>query len=1433
MPAISVARTDTFENQRQKINQISDQIFAIAQGGSDLSTGILKLGDGTKLTPSLAFTNDTDTGLYRAGSKTLGIISNTKLLATFNNQANEFFNDVNFTKNELSAAFININDSGQNYDAGTFNNVPVIGGSGIDGSLNITVEAFTGTITSAGVDYTAGSFSSIFVTGGNGTDAQCGFQVLGIEGETTNKGASYSDGLYNDVPFTGGNGTGATFSCSVNGGEVEGVTVSDSGSGYRNGDVLGVNNADLGGSGAGFQFTVSSDVGQIDPATFQFTDKGTGYQVGDVLGLPVAVTGVSTTLSDANAEITVTQAQANGIKTGFVVSQTGGTGVLVGSGGAGGGSNPTVFSVTGTTVTLSATPDTAGSATLDFTPPYGTPTTPFSFTISKVGAVETVGVGDGGSGYATGDVLTVSPFNLVTPIEIDVSVNPVDVMTFTGSVPSSFISVGDQIYIPGGGIETTQITTQTTIASESNASYTNLSATGGNGSGAVFSVDRGISGDVSTVNITTAGGGYSQGDVLTIAGADVGGTTPTDNIVFEAQSVSADGNPAEVYEVITSGGNITLLVAASGGNFTDQSTAAKVGVPNTTVALSTYEGINKFFLDTGSGETYHPALTLYAGNTYKFNNGNASHPFRFSEFRDGIHSPSVVTGLTTTLDDTSTTVTLTSTTGILQGMKVEGTGGGGSGGTVDTDTFVASVVDATTITLTKVPSTSGAATLDFTGYAYTEGVQYESSYTQILITETTPTLYYYCAVHPDMGGSENNEPQVTIDPNNPKTFGSGFSITLTDVLSTTAAAIDISERKISTEEIDVTTGEIDTLTIPTQLNANLISGSVAALNTINSNAAFAINSTGYDATINSDNLKVGSLFNVESSSGDVQTSGNIKTLATLNVNDKINIIDNTITSTAGNNLVLQPASGKVAKVDALSALIIPVGDTAGRPGTGVVENGAVRFNTDNSQYEGYSAATGSWSSLGGVRDIDGNTYILAELTAGANDNTLWFYNDSQNTLKLTGTELQFVATKTISSPKLGLPPYDVFAQNTPVVIGSYIKYRNNLYEVTSAGTTGGQGTEPTHTSGVANSGTAQLTFSQVAVSELIFNEVDEVRIGPNKDCPLIIGQELKLHDNRISTTVQDLLIEPNAGKQVIINSVTHLRIPAGNDNEKTVAPPGAGSIRFNTTIQQYEGYSGTNWSSLGGVRDVDGNTYIIPETAPAANENILYFYNNNVNTIQLTETVLDFTNIDTITTSGGTSLALDTATLTLNTNDTTIDNSDATRTFISTTKQYLDLGLSSGLNTDPVLRLDDNGDVYLNTTFGSGSFNGVKVLDGELKEFELADYKIATSTFTLVKGGTEQSSTILYSSATSKGCKVSVISKSSSGKRSFCEYSVIDNGTDIFHNEFGSLNTSGNDQFSAAFDFTASTEPRITVTLTNDHASNDVINFTVLVQEIK
>ena len=198
--------------------------------------------------------------------------------------------------------------------------------------------------------------------------------------------------------------------------------------------------------------------------------------------------------------------------------------------------------------------------------------------------------------------------------------------------------------------------------------------------------------------------------------------------------------------------------------------------------------------------------------------------------------------------------------------------------------------------------------------------------------------------------------------------------------------------------------------------------------------------------------------------------------------------------------------------------------------------------------------------------------------------------------------------------------------------------------------------------------------------------------------------------------------------------------------------------------------------------------------------------------MQLSKTSLDFTNIDTITTSGLSNLSLDTPLVTLNLNETSIDNRDVNRTFISSSKQYLDLGLSSGLNVDPILRLDDQGDVYLNTTFGTGTFNGVKVFDGELKEFELADYALRTSAFALAKGGAESSGVVLYSSSSNKGCKVTVVSKSSSGKRSMAEYSVIDNGTDIIFNEYGSLNTSL-DQYDAVFDYNATGDVRITLTL--------------------
>lgn len=70
-----------------------------------------------------------------------------------------------------------------------------------------------------------------------------------------------------------------------------------------------------------------------------------------------------------------------------------------------------------------------------------------------------------------------------------------------------------------------------------------------------------------------------------------------------------------------------------------------------------------------------------------------------------------------------------------------------------------------------------------------------------------------------------------------------------------------------------------------------------------------------------------------------------------------------------------------------------------------------------------------------------------------------------------------------------------------------------------------------------------------------------------------------------------------------------LVLPSGITGERP-SPPSTGMLRFNTSTTSFEGYTGTQWTGLGGVIDVDGDTRITAESAPAADEDILTFYAN-------------------------------------------------------------------------------------------------------------------------------------------------------------------------------------------------------------------------------
>jgi hypothetical protein len=1099
----SVAKTDTFDIFRQKVNQIAEDVFDIESGNIDLSTGNLRLGDGTTLDPSLAFESDPNLGIYKAGQKTIGFVSGGKKIANYSETLIYSFKDLIFQKSTLKSTGISLLNSGQNYDVGSYSAVKLLGGTGDGATANITVSAYTG--------------------------------------QVTNSGQGYSEGSYSDVLLDGGSGIGATAS-----------------------------------------FTVDQD-GVIE--NFQITSTGTGYQINDVLSLPE---------------------------------------------------------------------DEFSEATIDF-----------QYTITKLGSIQSFSIVSLGTGYSVNDLLTVNNKDLTKPLIYPVISRNLQKLFVGAEISDTTFSVGDTITI---------IDLEENVVSSS----------------VIYEV-KSTEGFVDSLLINY------------------------DPDITSAESISFEG---QIYD----------LISASAP-------------------------LSRFFINSGSGFKYVPDFVLYVGNTYTFDlsdSSNLTHLFTFSATPEGT--------------------------------------------------------------------------------PYTDGVIRTSTSLTITVTELTPNLYYYCSLegadHDDEGGEEDNEFLLIVDFNNPKIFGSGLSLKVNEVITSDVITGDVETGSFTALSFNGTQATFGSASITGVLTAPSITGNNITATNISSAsnldlAATAVNITG--------NFNIGSTIQAVSSSGNITTSGTLRTNGTLSVSGVLNVTNNIISSASNNDIELSPSSGRIAKISTNTALIIPSGSSAQRPTSSLAQNGAVRFNTDSNQYEGYSAATSTWSSLGGVRDLDGNTYIAAEAFAGANDNILYFYNDSNNTLKLSRDYLDFNTVKKLRSLDPTLPTYSEWSANTPVTEGDYLKYRNNIYLVTTTGVTATVTNEPTHTTGSQSNGSTVLEWYSSAVAPLIFEEIQELQVGPLGNLPLVINGDLRLAGNTLSTDISDLIIKPNFGRRVTIDSPTSLVIPSGDSNSRGVAA--RGSIRYNTSITQFEGYNGANWTSLGGVKDVDGNTYIIPETSPGSNENILYFYNDDDNTLQVSTTSLRFESISSITSASNT-LAINTQLVTFDNLSASIDNS-GTRTFFSSTQDNLDIGLSVGLINNHLIRLNVNGDIIVNKGFGTSFDDNITVLTNELKDFELDDTKISSADIILVKGLNDSGSTILYSPSTATGSKV-VFSANNSNTNDIemSEFNVINKGEDIYYSEYGNIITE-QDLVTISFDFDSLNNVRMNFSLNDSVSTGDELKITVIKTIIK
>jgi len=232
--------------------------------------------------------------------------------------------------------------------------------------------------------------------------------------------------------------------------------------------------------------------------------------------------------------------------------------------------------------------------------------------------------------------------------------------------------------------------------------------------------------------------------------------------------------------------------------------------------------------------------------------------------------------------------------------------------------------------------------------------------------------------------------------------------------------------------------------------------------------------------------------------------------------DTFDINDATITTTGDFNIT--PGTG-LLNVNGTGAIKLPVGDTSQRP-TAVA--GQIRYNSDYSRFEGYNGT--NWVNLKGVEDLDGNTRVTAELTEGANDNVIRFYNDGNLTVDINSTRL-----------------------NAPKVTVDNITIDGNVISTTTTNT--------------------------------------DLVLGANGTGSVVIDN-FAISDNTITNTVSNsvTVFENTDNGYVKFDGTYGMVIPTGaSAGRPPLAYTETGMMRFNTDDVRVEIWDGSNWVSVAGA----------------------------------------------------------------------------------------------------------------------------------------------------------------------------------------------------------------------------------------------------------
>jgi len=1469
----SVAKTDTFETQRQKINEIASDLFTVQ---TSVGSGAFSMSDGSAQQPALYFTNATDVGIFRGG-KSLYISAEGNTVANFSKDNLTVLQDLKTLVSAIPAGTngITITNGGSLYASGTFANVLLSGGTGSGVRAEVTVAPLAGEITAGGGGYTGGSYLAVPLTGGSGTNALADITVIAFSG-TIQAGGSGGNPLgagqqatFTNVTLTGGSGSGMLADIIVTDGgadvNVTSVTITNQGSGYQANDVLSAPPAQI-GNVSGFQYVIVG-VGNVFEVSIDLADDN--YLVGDVL-------------SAADSDL-----------------------------GGGGGSG-------------------------------------FQFTVTGVGIVEEVVVSNGGDGYIVGDLLSVDPIELSPAEEYWVKMEYCQLVTFTGGTTGSGFNVGDTLTYNGDSRPIVKkfndaVTIEASGTTGGTLTFSaGLTADDGNGNTlTVASIDDG-EGNPGALNYffaPTANGPWTNCQDFTFE--------KNKRYIFDQTDGSNAGHPLRwsatrdgIHTLISGAGANAVYGEIYEGDEVDYnytSTAIAI-VPNDNTPTTLYyfceegiadqlnEHINEGGFNGREGVITVSGVAQVSGSGAVFTVAQVNNTSNILLQKDGTAQmgDTTVSSLTTNSTLNVTGITTLSNNLVIGASRF--TVDFNTGDTVVEGNFTANgdltfPSDATIGSTLYVDSTNNKVSINIDPAVtpLTDDLEISGSFSNTgnvkLSTDSVSTVIV--GDNQNVGGTSE---KLRVEG---RAYADGLNVTATgDVVAPALSFGSMSRVGIggntTQQSLFFTGSNGEVLRITGSKGVFYRDLDFDALSITSS--SIVTPASGYDN---------GSFSGAPASGGTgaglIATLtvsfyipiGEIATVGNISVADA-NRVAGTYTLNTGYTV---SGSGENAEfeitIDALGAASIVVnnggigfivGETITIPG-GTLSPGQQTAGADLT----FDVATCTADPGAGY---SGSTYQSVTVTGGSGTGA-----EAEVTVGLGGEIENIIITNIGSNYVVGdvigidyttmvdntvFPPAASTQPSTPASFtiradGALVKVE--IQDPGDGYATGDiltfpslQGTPtPTTTpefkiTGVTTTNNARITKT----GDITTGSLSTTGAGINVDGRILID------GNTFSAGLdEDLVVTPGSSQKVLsVSGTGGIKLPVGDSTNR---PPASttGIIRYNTATQQYEGSNGSDFISLGGVRDVDGNTYILAEETVGANDNTLWFYNDATNTVRLTTSELTLItpqviasreiappkveweagaaataavlpavnyvyfgdNLYSVDSSGtfdtdennapshtagtvtngsvdltyvssvfgpltfkASNITLD-ATLTLSGLDIYSYNSTALILDNSLATTEIAFGKENGV-PDTLALFTQAGEFQINRSYDTTDpQNNLTVLDKTLKFIELDDVLIKTTSADLVKGTSDTTSFDIYDPTIHSAAKVMIIAdNATTDERHMVEYSVVSSGTDIFVTEFGSVHTA-TELFQVTFDFAAGGEVRVSPTLNASLTAGDAVKI--------